>query len=160
MDTHVSLTLLAVLLAFRAAAADTEQLDYAFEAYDADGWWIAGGRLELIVVEPSEEGHRSIWARSQQNWVDPYQSFFARRSNLMQGRIEDKRIELVPSLFAHSGYISLSGEFLSRRFGAFEGEWRHRHARGGQGYFRAWPIGETARRYRKPDDPARRNDLK
>ena len=150
MYIHISiktLALLAGLLAFHAAAADAEHLDYAFEAYDANGGWIASGRLEFIVFGPDEDGQISISASRHQDWVYRYQSYFTGQSNFMQGRIENNRIELGPGIFAHPGYISLSGQFLSRRFGAFEGEWTHRHIRGGHGYFRAWPIGETAKRY-------------
>ncbi|NBD95295.1 MAG: hypothetical protein GVY11_02315 [Gammaproteobacteria bacterium] len=139
--------LLVALLAFQAAAAQVAHLDYAFEAYDIDGAWIASGRLELTVLEPHENGHLPLVAGRHAGWVDPHQAIFTPRSRVMQGRIEDDRIELVPSILTHSGYISFSGRFLGHRLGAFEGRWTHRYHRDGQGYFRAWPIGETARRY-------------
>ena len=58
--------LLAALLAARAAADDIDHLDYAFEAYDADGAWIAGGRLDLI-VGTNQNGHLRVVAGRQRD---------------------------------------------------------------------------------------------
>jgi len=140
-------TLLVLLLGAQLHAADTGHLRYAYEAFDADGWWIASGHQSITVLSPNKEGYLSLVARSDLNRSDPQQSHFRMRGDFMHGRIEDDSIKLVPSFFTHSGYISLFGRFTRSQFGAFEGHWQHDHNQDGYGHFHAWPVGETARRY-------------
>jgi len=139
---YLPLVTIALLLAsLPIAALDGERRVFAYEAFDADGYWLASGKLTFSVdAWPAGEDAAIIALRTQDR-IAPEQYLFTLESRVMQGSISDKKIELRPSVLSHSGYISLKGRFLNGPFSPFEGHWTRRHDPGrGPGVFRAWPI--------------------
>ena len=141
---------LILLLLAPLGRAEPERLQYAYQAYDAHGLWVASGRLTLMLFDDPHDHQWNVIASREQQDVYNRQHDFRLGTDIMQGTITQDTIELGPSLFSEPAEIRLYGQFIHSPLGHFDGYWERKRIiqRGaGFGTFQAWPIGETAERY-------------
>jgi hypothetical protein len=141
---------LILLLLSPLGRAEPDRFQYAYQAFDASGLWIASGRLTLTIFDRSDDGSWYVMAAREQQHVYPQQNDFQWGTDIMQGKIMQDTIELRPSLFSDPLGIRLYGQFIGTRWGYFDGHWERSGVRTRAeafGTFQARPIGETARRY-------------